>query len=918
MINRILCILLISSFAWSQCDEGEVELWPDYFYGGCFDIATTTVIDFGGYYAQINDIIPPEIGQLVNLEHLDLSGAPNANGLGLIGDIPAEIGDLENLTYLNLSNNSFAEIPPEIGMLQNLTELHLTNSELSGFIPDEIGELISLTELDLSNNDLDGEIPFTIGELDNLLYFYCSNNALSGEIPAEVGDMNQLRWLVLDNNDLEGEIPSELADVPYLRTLNFSNNNLSGEIPDLYNTYLYRLLLQNNQLSGNLPMFDSPELIELNFSNNNLSGEIPFEWGDLNIGTIILSNNQLTGEIPEDLWNDGEDWWGDFVLDLSHNQLSGEIPESIFLDVVYLDLSHNQLTGELTEEMFVDFNYDSYYCWVWPGAYYNISNNQLSGVLPSTICNMAQCNFDISNNQICAPYPDCDDGEYGNNDWLDEDSQDISNCSESCNEGEVALWGNCYDIETTTELYLSSQGLEGEIPNELWQLTNLSVLDLAGNNLSGEISPDIGNLSLLHSINLQNNNLSGSIPQELDDLLYTRQLYLYNNNLSGELPEGIFWNPWYYEDAYDDDTFTRFEWINISGNQFTGELTEAMFDHAQWGYAGNNDDPYCWGWYPYQFNISNNQLSGVLPDNICGLSCVDDPSLGDNQFCGPYPDCIDWLIGEQDTTNCQEVCDDDDEDGICNELDACFGINDIDGDGWLDDEDGDGLCDDVDPCFGFASEAYYDEWSEQWVITEDNMDGDEYCDDADACVGINDMDGDGLLDNFDGDEICDDLDPCFGWDNDYSIDEDGNLMIDSNDEDEDGICDDVDPCFGFDNWIDEDGCITYSDTDEDGECDDVDLFNDDAYIPEEYSMSSAYPNPFNPATNFQYEIPEYSMVDIYIYDLNGRVVDQLVSSYHSPGVYNVLWNASNHASGMYILFMKSNDFIHSQKISLTK
>ena len=44
-----------------------------------------------------------------------------------------------------------------------------------------------------------------------------------------------------------------------------------------------------------------------------------------------------------------------------------------------------------------------------------------------------------------------------------------------CNEGEVELWGNCYDIETTTELYLSSQGLEGEIPNELWQLTNLYV-----------------------------------------------------------------------------------------------------------------------------------------------------------------------------------------------------------------------------------------------------------------------------------------------------------------------------------------------------------------------------------------------------------------------------------------------------------
>ena len=240
----------------------------------------------------------------------------------------------------------------------------------------------------------------------------------------------------------------------------------------------------------------------------------------------------------------------------------------------------------------------------------------------------------------------------------------------------------------------------------------------------------------------------------------------------------------------------------------------------------------------------------------------------------------------------------------------------MDGDGWTDNADGDEICDDLDPCFGSANYWQINEENDLEIIA-DNADGDEYCDDADACLGINDMNGDSLLDDFDGDGICDDLDPCFGWDNEYSIDEDGNIMIDSNDEDEDGICNDVDACFGFDNYIDEDGCLVYNDDDNDGYCNDM-LASDVVYIPEEYSMSSAYPNPFNPATNFQYEIPEYSMVDIYIYDISGRVVEQLVSSYHSPGVYNILWDASNHASGMYILFIKSNDFINSQKISLTK
>ena len=66
MINRILCIFFISTFLWAECNEGEVELWPDYVHGGCFDIETTTSIDFSNYYVSINDVIPPEIGDLVN------------------------------------------------------------------------------------------------------------------------------------------------------------------------------------------------------------------------------------------------------------------------------------------------------------------------------------------------------------------------------------------------------------------------------------------------------------------------------------------------------------------------------------------------------------------------------------------------------------------------------------------------------------------------------------------------------------------------------------------------------------------------------------------------------------------------------------------------------------------------------------
>ena len=62
---------------------------------------------------------------------------------------------------------------------------------------------------------------------------------------------------------------------------------------------------------------------------------------------------------------------------------------------------------------------------------------------------------------------------------------------------EVELWGECYNIETTTELVLYSNQVSGEIPPEIGQLTNLTHLYLQNNQLTGEISPEIGNIDSL-------------------------------------------------------------------------------------------------------------------------------------------------------------------------------------------------------------------------------------------------------------------------------------------------------------------------------------------------------------------------------------------------------------------------------------
>jgi len=92
-------------------------------------------------------------------------------------------------------------------------------------------------------------------------------------------------------------------------------------------------------------------------------------------------------------------------------------------------------------------------------------------------------------------------------------------------------------------------------------------------------------------------------------------------------------------------------------------------------------------------------------------------------------------------------------------------------------------------------------------------------------------------------------------------------------------------------------------------------------LPQEVSLGKAYPNPFNPTTTIHYEIPEGGMnVNLSIYDIRGRLVNQLVNEYQAASYngYNVIWNASNMASGTYFVRLHAGNSIETQKIMLIK
>ena len=89
-------------------------------------------------------------------------------------------------------------------------------------------------------------------------------------------------------------------------------------------------------------------------------------------------------------------------------------------------------------------------------------------------------------------------------------------------------------------------------------------------------------------------------------------------------------------------------------------------------------------------------------------------------------------------------------------------------------------------------------------------------------------------------------------------------------------------------------------------------------IPKEYSLSQNYPNPFNPSTTIKYSLPKDGLVTMKIYDLAGREVAKLVNEVKKAGNYQVQFNASNLASGVYFYRIQSNDFVMTKRMVLIK
>jgi hypothetical protein len=84
-------------------------------------------------------------------------------------------------------------------------------------------------------------------------------------------------------------------------------------------------------------------------------------------------------------------------------------------------------------------------------------------------------------------------------------------------------------------------------------------------------------------------------------------------------------------------------------------------------------------------------------------------------------------------------------------------------------------------------------------------------------------------------------------------------------------------------------------------------------IPSDYSLIGNYPNPFNPATTIQYELPAVSRVVLNVYNVLGQLVKTLVDEIQDAGYKKIEWNASSFTSGIYFYRLEATSLSNSGK-----
>ncbi|KAL6310833.1 hypothetical protein AAG906_019499 [Vitis piasezkii] len=573
--------------------------------------------------------IPPNLGNLSNLQSLDLSSEFSY----LWSDNLDWMAGLVSLKNLNMNHANLSMVGPHwagvLTKLPILTDLHLLGCNLSGSIS-SLGSsnFSSLAILSI----IMGRVPLDLSELPNLQYLDISGNKnLEGStIPSSIGILCNLKYLNLGFNNLTGSLPTFL-EVP---------ENCSSESP-LPN--LTHLSLSSNQLTGKLPEWlgELEELVELRMDDNNLQGRIPASLGTLqHLTNMWLGTNRLKGTLPDSFGQLSELVY----LDVSFNNLSGILSEENFSKLSklkYLLLSSNSFALNVSSHWVPPFQIhflemgschlgpsfppwlksqkeveylvlsnasisSSIPNWFWHISsnivWVNLSLNHLQGQLPNPLNLGPFASIDFSSNLFQGPIPLPNRGAY----LLDlSDNKFSGPIPQRIGEFMPELWF----------LSLSDNEIKGTIPASVGHMWNVEVIDLSRNGLVGspmlfrELPSDVSKLDSLHVLDLAENHLTGTIPAILGDLKAMAE----EQNKNQYLLYGIS-SVHYYEESL---------FVNAKGQvlEYTKTLSLVV-----------------------SIDLSHNNLSGDFPKEITNLFGLVVLNLSKNHISGQIQEAFGGCI----------------------------------------------------------------------------------------------------------------------------------------------------------------------------------------------------------------------------------------------------------------------------------
>jgi Leucine-rich repeat (LRR) protein len=623
-----------------------------------------------------------------NVGHIKKISLPENN---LVGDVPSSIFNLEYLESLELNGNEITLSLEAIGNAQSLTELYLSETPVTSLTGVSDSKLVYLH---LTSCNMTGTVPSELFKVTTLHGLYLNYNFFEGTLSTEVGKLTDLREFYLFNNDISGSLPSEIGMLSHINVLGLGENKLTGELPTELSllTSLKILSLQQEQSLSN----PGPLVFEGSVTSGLTGTLLPFD-NHRDLTELYLGKNSFEGTIPNSFLAGVSDLTRPIKIDLTNNRLQGSIPAELTrFDDLRLYLAGNRIDNVPSEIC-------NKYSWM--------------GGLMSSGCDALLCNpgfFSeygrrVSDNYPCQPctfnisslfygsescearegddlderailfqiYRSLDGNEWTKRDnWL-EDSKPI--CS----------W---YGVrcaaskETVVSLELPENGLKGAIPESVYHLSSLKVLNVRDNDVYltfhsaevstsleelylertsmvslngvGRIAPlkilhasnndfgeadlpeDLYFLSNLEDLDLSDSGFSGPLSSDVGKLTMLTELYLHGNDLTGTLPSTL-------------GRLTKLQVLQLSENLFGGYLPTEMnhmtslkslfVDAFMNNGAGISGPLPSFKRMPDLRDIyfSSNTLTGSIPsDFLAGITNTDEVitvSLSHNRLTGTLP-----------------------------------------------------------------------------------------------------------------------------------------------------------------------------------------------------------------------------------------------------------------------------------------